>query len=203
MSHKATANRFLPPMAAAFVAALTAGAVIATASGAHAETFQQKRALATVVAERADPVPDDVPTKLSELTEEESDQLSAAVYEPYLTQLEAVPDEVIDQGGEAVITRVTEQIATASGPRPGDTQAVQAGWFDIKCIGLVLAAAGGALIPASKVLKVAKIVKKYGVRRVVNAIKGVRKGKGATVGAELKDVALILLGLDKVQEACS
>lgn len=86
-------------------------------------------------------------------------------------------------------------------PNKGSVQA--AGFFDLKCIGLIAAAVGGALIPASKVVKIAKIVKKYGVKRVMNAIKGVRKGKGQSLSGDLKNAALILLGVDEIKDACT
>ncbi|WP_224274634.1 hypothetical protein [Streptomyces sp. LS1784] len=203
MSHTTAAGRFLSPAAAMLVAALTAGAMVATVSGAHAAWSERPGAHVAAPAQPADSAVNKVPAKLQNLTDAEFEQLVTAAYEPYLTQLEAVPDTIVDQGGDAVIIRLKQQIAEAPGPRYGDTRAVQAGWFDIKCIGLVTAAAAGTLLPASKVWKVAKILKKYGVRRVVNAIKGIRKGQGATVGADLKDAALILLGLDGIQQACS
>jgi hypothetical protein len=52
-------------------------------------------------------------------------------------------------------------------------------------------------------VKIAKIVKKYGVKRVMNAIKGVRKGKGQSLSGDLKNAALILLGVDEIKDACT
>ncbi|NLU68432.1 hypothetical protein [Streptomyces sp. HNM0574] len=44
-------------------------------------------------------------------------------------------------------------------------------------------------------------MKKSGVKRVINAIKVVRKGKGQPLTKDLKDVALIFLGVDEIKEA--
>ncbi|MCK8433874.1 hypothetical protein G3I77_12765 [Streptomyces sp. D2-8] len=126
------------------------------------------------------------------MTDEQFYEIADAEIEKYLTLLEKVPDDVLAQGGDATLAWLDEN----SGRR------VQAMGL-ITCTGLILAAVGGALIPASKVVKVAKIVKKYGVKRVINAIKGVRKGKGNTLSRDLKDIALIFLGVDQIKEACT
>lgn len=79
------------------------------------------------------------------LTQEEFYAIADAEIESYLQLLEQVPDEVLEAGGEATTAWLQEQRA----------QAVQTyGW--IRCAGLIAAAVGGALIPASKVVKVAR-----------------------------------------------
>ncbi|CAL9327225.1 hypothetical protein SUDANB180_07721 (plasmid) [Streptomyces sp. enrichment culture] len=123
------------------------------------------------------------------LSDEEFYALADAEIEKYLEKLAAVPDSVLDQGGEATLAYLKGQN--------------ERGIFDLKCMGLIAAAVGGALIPAAKVVKVAKIVKKYGVKRVINAIKGVRKGQGQSLASDLKEVALIFLGVDEIKDACT
>ncbi|WP_172386273.1 hypothetical protein [Streptomyces sp. MNP-20] len=107
----------------------------------------------------------------------------------------AVPDDVLAQGGEATLVHLRST-------HPDSAAATKLKVPSAKCIGLVTAALAGALIPAGKVVKLAVIAKRYGVKRVANAVLGVRKGMGKKYPDDLRDAALILLGVDEIKEVC-
>ncbi|MEV5977509.1 hypothetical protein [Streptomyces sp. NPDC052114] len=167
---------------AVLIAVLTAGAVILTSTAAYASDIEARRA-----SSRATATPEAEPTR--------SVGLSNAEVEELLELLAAVPDVVLAQGGKATLAHLR-----ATHPELGVSPRLSLP--SAKCVGLVAAAVAGALIPAGKVVKLAMIAKKYGVKRVANALIGVRKGMGRKYPDDLKDAALILLGVDQIKAAC-
>lgn len=173
---------------AVLMAAITAGAIFTTSAAAHAaEAEPSKRP-----AGASHPALSTAHT----MQHEETNSLSEAETEELLELLVAIPDEVLDQGEDATL-------AYLGTTHPGITGTNKLKLPSLECIGLVTAAAAGALIPASKVVKLAIIAKRYGVKRVASAVLGVRKGLGKKYPNDLKDAALILLGVDKIKAACS
>ncbi|MEU5773878.1 hypothetical protein ABZ819_11380 [Streptomyces venezuelae] len=171
---------------AVLLAALTAGAIFTTSAAVYASDAELPSPSNTATAATA-PMAHEAPSGQPAV-------LSNAEVEALLELLVAIPDDVLQQGGEATLAHlraIHPELASNKLSMPST-----------KCIGLVTAAIAGALIPAGKVAKLAMIAKKYGVKRVVNALIGVRKGMGKKYPNDLKDAALILLGVDQIKAAC-
>ncbi|MGW2226864.1 hypothetical protein [Streptomyces formicae] len=186
--HNSSPNRALPGRTyVATLAAITACAIFSTSVAAHASDTEARR--------QPDGAPAPAIAAAHDVQRGEVTGLSNAEVEELLELLVAIPDDVLAQGGEAALSHLR-----ATHAEPGGSSRLSLP--SAKCIGLVTAAVAGALIPAGKVVKLAMIAKKYGVKRVANALIGVRKGLGKKYPNDLKDAALILLGVDQIKEAC-
>lgn len=172
---------------ATLLATVTAGAVFMTSTAAYAsdaETPKPSIGASTPVSSHTNDSWDGAAADLSNSEVEE-----------LLELLVAIPDDVLARGGEATLAYLG-----ATHPEAGATTKLKVP--SVKCIALVGAALAGAMIPASKVVKLAVIAKRYSVKRVANAVLGVRKHMGKKYPNDLRDAALILLGVDEIKEAC-
>ncbi|MFF7993412.1 hypothetical protein ACFZDG_26900 [Kitasatospora xanthocidica] len=165
---------------AVFVSVLTAGAVFATSTGAHAAEATHPRPASAAVA--VDDIDDELP---------EADD---AQWEALLHTITSIPESVLEQGDEATVAYLEAQQA-----RSGRAD----GWFSFGCFGAVAIAIGTAVLPAAKMVKIAQVARRVGIKRIVSAIKAIRKGKKHTLGNDLQWVGAELLGLSGVQAACS
>ncbi|MFE0254370.1 hypothetical protein [Streptomyces sp. NPDC059010] len=162
--------------AAMLVSALTAGAIFATSAGAHAAEGTHR---STVPVAVADEVGDD------------------AQWEALLNTMMSIPEDVLEQGDAATIAYLKQQEQNR-----GQAQ-LRFGWPSFGCMGAVAVAIGTNLLPAAKMVKIVKVAKRVGVKRIVSAIKAIRKGNGHTLANDLQWVGAQLLGLEGVKAACS
>ncbi|MFJ2925360.1 hypothetical protein ACIPIU_10095 [Streptomyces massasporeus] len=165
--------------AAMLVSALTAGAIFTASTGAHAAEATPRSTAAVSVA--AD------------------DSAEDAQWEALFTTLTSVPDDVLEQGDEATAAYLKQELNRK--PVPGKGM-VGFGWPSFGCMGAVAVAIGTNLLPAAKMVKIVKVAKRVGVKRIVSAIKAIRKGKGHTLANDLQWVGAQLLGLEGVKAAC-
>ncbi|MCP9213312.1 hypothetical protein [Streptomyces cucumeris] len=168
------------------MSALTAGALFTTVSGAHASE-----------AHRA-------PVAASASANEDEIELTDAQWENVINQLIVIPEDVLERGDQATLDYL-KQLEKQEGGKQSATavQQVASGWFNFACIGAVSIAVGSNLLPAAKMLKIVKVAKRVGVKRIVRAIKAIRKGRGHTLGNDLQWVGTQLLGLGGVKAACA
>ncbi|MFJ9749584.1 hypothetical protein [Streptomyces chartreusis] len=167
--------------AAMLVSALTAGAIFASSTGAHAAEVTHRTTVA--VSDAADEVGDD------------------AQWEALLETMMSIPEDVLTQGDAATIAYLKQQEQSRK-PAQGQAQ-LRFGWPSFGCMGAVAVAIGTNLLPAAKMVKIVKVAKRVGVKRIVSAIKAIRKGKGHTVANDLQWVGAQLLGLEGVKAACA
>ncbi len=117
-----------------------------------------------------------------------------------IATLDAMPNEVLEAGPEAV----RDYLAARNVDIENLGMAAQALPWQFKC-----AKAVGVLVvtshPAGKAFKVARIVKRVGVKRFTSMIKSFKKGKRAALTKTLKNVGLTipdLLGIPDVKKNC-
>ncbi|MEU8968671.1 hypothetical protein AB0D11_05230 [Streptomyces monashensis] len=181
MSIKMTRRTRFTRSTAMLVSALTAGAIFATSTGAHAaEAAHRTTAPAALAAE------------------ETSDD---AQWEALLDTMMSIPEDVLEQGDAATIAYLKQR--EQNGELPQGQVQPRFGWPSFGCLGAVAVAVGSNLLPAAKMVKIVKIAKRVGVKRVVSAIKAIRKGKGHTLANDLQWAGAQLLGLEGVKAACS
>ncbi|MFJ2774686.1 hypothetical protein [Streptomyces sp. NPDC087300] len=183
---KTPLNRVIFGRTSALLAMITAGAIFATSAAAHASDIQAPRL----------PNETSAASTIEGVRHESGNALSDAEIEELLGLLAAIPDEVLEQGEDATLAYLNTTHSGLTGPNRLKLPSLE-------CVSLVGAAVAGALIPASKVVKLAMIAKRYSVKRVASAVLGIRKGLGKKYPNDLKDAALILLGVDKIKTACS
>ncbi|MFD9982384.1 hypothetical protein ACFWZJ_18635 [Streptomyces massasporeus] len=163
---------------AMLVSALTAGAIFTASTGAHAAEVTTPRTTAPVSV-TADEAGDD------------------AQWEALLTSMLSIPEDVLEQGDAATAAYLKQQETQHKPPR-----GQRFGWPSFGCMGAVAVAIGTNLLPAAKMVKIVKVAKRVGVKRIVSAIKAIRKGKGHTLANDLQWVGAQLLGLEGVKAAC-
>ncbi|WP_432198627.1 hypothetical protein [Streptomyces sp. bgisy027] len=103
----------------------------------------------------------------------------------------------MEQGDAATIAYLKQQEQ-----KRGQAQ-LRFGWPSFGCMGAVAVAIGTILLPAAKMVKIVKVAKRVGVKRIVSAIKAIRKGKGHTLANDLQWIGAQLLGLEGVKAACA
>ncbi|ELS52497.1 putative secreted protein [Streptomyces viridochromogenes Tue57] len=115
-----------------------------------------------------------------------------AQVEALLKTMMSVPEEVLEKGDEATAAYLENMKKRP--PR---------GWFSLGCMGAVAVAIGANVLPAAKIVKIVRVAKRVGIKRIVSAIKAIRKGNGHTLANDLQWVGAQLLGLEGVKAACS
>ncbi|MEU1316291.1 hypothetical protein [Streptomyces tibetensis] len=179
---------------AMLVSALTAGAIFTASTGAHAaEATPRTTAPAagiTVTATAGITAP-------ASAVANSDDDADDAQWEALLNSMLSVPEDVLAQGDEATAAYLKQQ----QNRKPGQPL-VGFGWPSFGCMGAVAVAIGTNLLPAAKMVKIVRVAKRVGVKRIVSAIKAIRKGKGHTLANDLQWVGAQLLGLEGVKAAC-
>ncbi|PPS69410.1 MULTISPECIES: hypothetical protein [Streptomyces] len=170
---------------AMLVSALTAGAIFTASTGAHA---------AEATPRTTAPVSAGITAPVSTADDETADD---AQWEALLNSMLSVPEDVLAQGDEATAAYLKQQ----QNRKPGQPL-VGFGWPSFGCMGAVAVAIGTNLLPAAKMVKIVRVAKRVGVKRIVSAIKAIRKGKGHTLANDLQWVGAQLLGLEGVKAAC-
>jgi hypothetical protein len=164
---------------AVLVSVLTAGALFAAGTGTYAEAAHH----ATSPRLAADESSDDTQ------------------WENLLVTMMSIPEDVLEQGDAATVAYLKQQEQEGNlGQKTGQSRI---GWPSFGCLGAVAVAVGSNVLPAAKMVKIVKIAKRVGIKRVVSAIKAIRKGKGHTLANDLQWVGTQLLGLEGVKAACS
>ncbi|MFB6847893.1 hypothetical protein ACFCXS_23960 [Streptomyces sp. NPDC056373] len=194
---------------AMLVSALTAGAIFTASTGAHAAEAAP-RTTAPASADITAPVAADYTAPVAAaglkapaagLTAPASavadDDADDAQWEALLNSMLSVPEDVLAQGDEATAAYLKQQ----QNRKPGQPL-VGFGWPSFGCMGAVAVAIGTNLLPAAKMVKIVKVAKRVGVKRIVSAIKAIRKGRGHTLANDLQWVGAQLLGLEGVKAAC-
>ncbi|MFF0004673.1 hypothetical protein ACFYQT_14700 [Streptomyces tibetensis] len=188
---------------AMFVSALTAGAIFTASTGAQAAEATP-RTTAPVSTGISAPVSTGITTPVStSITAPASavatsdDDADDAQWEALLNSMLSVPEDVLAQGDEATAAYLKQQ----QNRKPGQPL-VGFGWPSFGCMGAVAVAIGTNLLPAAKMVKIVRVAKRVGVKRIVSAIKAIRKGKGHTLANDLQWVGAQLLGLEGVKAAC-
>ncbi|MEU6683605.1 hypothetical protein [Streptomyces sp. NPDC046832] len=171
---------------AMFVSALTAGAIFTASTGAHA---------AEATPRTTAPVSAGITAPAAAVADDAADD---AQWEALLNSMLSVPEDVLAQGDEATAAYLKQQQQIR---KPGQPL-VGFGWPSFGCLGAVAVAIGTNLLPAAKMVKIVKVAKRVGVKRIVSAIKAIRKGKGHTLANDLQWVGAQLLGLEGVKAAC-
>ncbi|MFJ4538736.1 hypothetical protein ACIP39_22670 [Streptomyces tibetensis] len=178
---------------AMLVSALTAGAIFTASTGAHAAEATP-RTTAPASAGITAPVSAGITAPASAVADDAADD---AQWEALLNSMLSVPEDVLAQGDEATAAYLKQQ----QNRKPGQPL-VGFGWPSFGCMGAVAVAIGTNLLPAAKMVKIVKVAKRVGVKRIVSAIKAIRKGKGHTLANDLQWVGAQLLGLEGVKAAC-
>ncbi|KOX00744.1 hypothetical protein ADK65_14100 [Streptomyces sp. NRRL B-1140] len=192
---------------AMLVSALTAGAIFTASTGAHA-TEATPRTTAPVSTGITAPVSTGITAPVStgitasasasaSASADSGDDADDAQWEALLNSMLSVPEDVLAQGDEATAAYLKQQ----QNRKPGQAL-VGFGWPSFGCMGAVAVAIGTNLLPAAKMVKIVKVAKRVGVKRIVSAIKAIRKGKGHTLANDLQWVGAQLLGLEGVKAAC-
>jgi hypothetical protein len=170
---------------AMLVSALTAGAIFTASTGAHA---------AEATPRTTAPASAGITAPVSTVADDDADD---AQWEALLNSMLSVPEDVLEQGDEATAAYLKQQ----QHRKPGQPL-VGFGWPSFGCMGAVAVAIGTNLLPAAKMVKIVRVAKRVGVKRIVSAIKAIRKGKGHTLANDLQWVGAQLLGLEGVKAAC-
>ncbi|MEU7721662.1 hypothetical protein [Streptomyces tibetensis] len=185
---------------AMLVSALTAGAIFTASTGAHAAEAGP-RTTAPAAAEITVPATTGITTPattgITTPAATGDDAAEDAQWEALLNSMLSVPEDVLAQGDEATAAYLKQQ----QNRKPGQSLA-GFGWPSFGCMGAVAVAIGTNLLPAAKMVKIVKVAKRVGVKRIVSAIKAIRKGKGHTLANDLQWVGAQLLGLEGVKAAC-
>ncbi|MFD8235194.1 hypothetical protein ACFV20_25360 [Streptomyces sp. NPDC059696] len=171
---------------AMLVSALTAGAIFTASTGAHA---------ADATPRTTAPVSAGITAPAAAVTADEAGD--DAQWEALLTSMLSIPEDVLEKGDAATAAYLKEQEQKSKPPR-----GQRFGWPSFGCMGAVAVAIGTNLLPAAKMVKIVKVAKRVGVKRIVSAIKAIRKGKGHTLANDLQWVGAQLLGLEGVKAAC-
>ncbi|MEV0239414.1 hypothetical protein AB0I06_05670 [Streptomyces sp. NPDC050674] len=179
---------------AMLVSALTAGAIFTASTGAHAAEATP-RTTTPVSAGITTPVSAGITAPAA--VAHSDDDADDAQWEALLNSMLSVPEDVLAQGDEATAAYLKQQQTR----KPGQPL-VGFGWPSFGCMGAVAVAIGTNLLPAAKMVKIVKVAKRVGVKRIVSAIKAIRKGKGHTLANDLQWVGAQLLGLEGVKAAC-
>jgi hypothetical protein len=186
---------------AMLVSALTAGAIFTASTGAHAAEASPRSSApasagitAAVSAGTSAPASAGTSAPASAVADDDADD---AQWEALLNSMLSVPEDVLAQGDEATAAYLKQQ----QHRKPGQPL-VGFGWPSFGCMGAVAVAIGTNLLPAAKMVKIVKVAKRVGVKRIVSAIKAIRKGKGHTLANDLQWVGAQLLGLEGVKAAC-
>ncbi|MEU0214485.1 hypothetical protein ABZ281_04940 [Streptomyces sp. NPDC006265] len=176
---------------AMFVSALTAGAIFTASTGAQAAeaTPRTTAPASTGITAPASAVADSA-------VADSDDDADDAQWEALLNSMLSVPEDVLAQGDEATAAYLKQQNRKPGQPLVGF------GWPSFGCMGAVAVAIGTNLLPATKMVKIVRVAKRVGVKRIVSAIKAIRKGKGHTLANDLQWVGAQLLGLEGVKAAC-
>ncbi|MEU1099582.1 hypothetical protein ABZ408_01140 [Streptomyces tibetensis] len=180
---------------AMFVSALTAGAIFTASTGAQAAEATP-RTTAPVSTGITTPVSTGITAPASAVATSDDDA-DDAQWEALLNSMLSVPEDVLAQGDEATAAYLKQQ----QNRKPGQPL-VGFGWPSFGCMGAVAVAIGTNLLPAAKMVKIVRVAKRVGVKRIVSAIKAIRKGKGHTLANDLQWVGAQLLGLEGVKAAC-
>jgi hypothetical protein len=193
---------------AMLVSALTAGAIFTASTGAHAAEASPRSSApasasitaavsagtsAAVSAGTSAPASAGTSAPASAVADDDADD---AQWEALLNSMLSVPEDVLAQGDEATAAYLKQQHRKPGQPLVGF------GWPSFGCMGAVAVAIGTNLLPAAKMVKIVKVAKRVGVKRIVSAIKAIRKGKGHTLANDLQWVGAQLLGLEGVKAAC-
>ncbi|MFF7735530.1 hypothetical protein [Streptomyces sp. NPDC007984] len=117
---------------------------------------------------------------VSVAAEAADDAADDAQWEALLTSMLSIPEDVLEQGDAATAAYLKQQETRHKPPR-----GQRFGWPRFGCMGAVAVAIGTV-----------------GVKRIVSAIKAIRKSKGRTLADDLQWVGAQLLGLEGVKAAC-
>ncbi|MEU3947236.1 hypothetical protein [Streptomyces sp. NPDC029526] len=200
MQHRTTRFTLSTRTSAMLVAAVTAGAVLATTGAAHAADLPGPARSASGPVASADGGAglDGIGTE---------DEVLTGIEEA-LTVLTDIPDEVLAQGDEATVRYLQKRMPAETG---GGIQVMK--FSAAGCARGILLAIGSNIFAAAKIYKMKKAIDKLGgIKKVVAKIRSKKKAgktfkKGITevfeeAGAGIGGMAAGILGVDGVIKHC-